>query len=362
MIRRQRGSVAVFALIMITSTAALAITLLALTSSVRTKQTRLENDSTINEAYDGAADYIHDLAIRGLLRPPETIKIDIGKVAAEIVVTEATSKAVELARKKVTPSIPTLHLEMTFTYKEKTYRRQKVIGRGRLTTIWQYAIYSHSGMTTARTVTTGSTGLEGDAWFGGSITFLSLGTRFGGDLTSTGIIFPPTLAVTGKKSSSATGIDFPTVSRESYLAAASTKLADNSAIKGYIFVSSSGDGYPLLFVDGAATLEGNFSGTGVVYVDKDLTISGDITTGVGDHLLIICNGNVRFDDDALNIDAYIYCAKELRVDTSGKVRTFTSGIATNTIRIDDSVSASFDPWIRDNPLEAYGMKLPGEWP
>jgi len=311
---------------------------------------------------DGAVSYVQDLATRGLLNPPETLKLTIGDVTASVAVSEASSKSVRLVGKDVTPSAQTLYLDATFTYKEKTYRKQKVIGRGRLTTIWQYAIYSHSGMSTIRTLTTGSAGLEGDAWFNGDVTILSLGTRFGGALTATGLITPPTLAVDGKKSALATGIEFPIVSRESYLGVATTKLADGSVIKGQVFTSTKGEDYPVLFVDGDASIEGNFTGTGVIYVADDAQITGDITTGVGDHLLIVCADGIQFDSDALNIDAYLFCGGEFRVDTTGKTRTFTSGIACNKIRLDDKFSASFDPWIRDNPLEAYRLKVPGEWP
>jgi hypothetical protein len=151
------------------------------------------------------------------------------------------------------------------------------------------------------------------------------------------------------------------VSAGTYHAAATT-LISGGVIHGYVFASPTASGYPLIYSSGDTTISGYFSGSGVVFVAGNVTIDGDITTGVGNHLAIITSGQVWLTSSAIHINAYIFTANTLSTGSAGRTRYFTGGIVANWISVGDNFSASFDTLVRDNPVEAYNLKLPGVWP
>lgn len=361
--RTTRGSVAVMAMIMVVSSMMVAIVMVSLSGAVRTKQTRLEANRVVKNAYDGGLDYVRDLAERGVLRMPQLVKIDIGGVQESLTLTDVSSASVSLGGVNITTSAPTILVDGTLSYGGASYHLQTVLGRGHLSTVWQYAIYDDSKLTTATSIVTGETGYEGDAWFGGNITLTNPATHFGGDLTSQGVILPLSISVSGNTTALSPAITFPTVTPSAYQSSAAIDFPSNTTLNGYTFQppTASGD-YPLVFCGPGLTLSGNFSGSGVIFVNGSATISGDITTGPNDHLVIIVDNNLTIAATAKNIHAYIYCGGATSIDASASLLTIESGWVTKDMTPNRDILAAFDPYLRDHPTEAYRLKLPGVWP
>jgi len=358
---RKRGSVAVIALIMIVATASVALAMVSLTGAMRTKQIRLQDRRTVQDAFDGGVDYVHDMADRGVLRLPQTVNLTVGNVQEVLAVSDVSSLSVSLLGLSVTTASPTISINGTLTYRGETYRMQEIIGRGLLSTVWQYALYGNSSINTLSSITTGSSGYEGDAWFNGSVTLLNGSTHFGGDLTATGLILPPGIAVDGKTTANSPAISFPSVSAETYQAAAVSQ-ASGGVIHGYSFASATPNGYALLYSSGDTSISGSFSGSGAIFVAGNVTIDGNITIDAGDHLVIIATGSVSLNSSAVNLTAYIYCGGTFSTGFAGETRSITGGLVTNQISVGDNLSCSFDSLVKDNPAEAYYLKLPGVWP
>ncbi|MBS1713117.1 MAG: hypothetical protein JST30_02135 [Armatimonadetes bacterium] len=359
--RKRRGSVAVLAMVMTVSTTALALALVALSGSVRTKETRLEDRRTAQDAFDGAVDTIVDRADRGVLVLPDSLSLRIGDSEVSVDVSDATGLNIDLLGISVTTSAYAILVDASVKTAHGTYKYKRVIGRGRLSSPWYQALYLDEGLTTLRVIKTGSPGLEGDAWFNGSVTFLGLGTSFDGDLTATGLILPLTVSVSGKKTASSRPIAFPTVVPAQYSAVATTTYSTDKTFDGLVFVSPGAGAYPLIFVNGNLTIKGDITGSGVIFATR-VTINGNVRTGVNDHVVIITNGNMDIDPGANSIDAYLYCGNKLTIGTTGTMRSFLSGVVTKSVSIGDNVTFSCDPYVRDNPAEAFKLKLPGFWP
>ena len=358
---KQRGSASILAMIMVVATATLAIAMISLSTALREKQTRLEANRIVSNAWDGGVETIRDMAARGVLRLPQTVSATVGNVTESLALADASSGSISLLGINLTVGVPTILITGTLTYNGNTYKRQQVIGRGKITTPWQYAIFENNGLTTlTNSITTGASGL-GDCWFNGSITLLGAGTSFTGDLTSTGLILPLGLAVTGTTTASAPALTFPSVSNSTYQTAALINLSGNQTISGYTFFAADPNGYRETYINGNLTIKGNIVGSGVFFVNGNVTISGDITKASSDHCVIITAGNITIGASANNIAAYLYCGNTLSFANSNN-RTFTGGMVVNNLSLSCNIAASFDTDVRDNQNEAWKLKLPGCWP
>lgn len=351
------------AMVMVVSSMMVAIVMVTLSGAVRTKQTRLEANRVVKDAYDGGLDYVRDLAERGVLRMPQLVKLNIGGVQESLTLTDVSSTLLSLGGVNITTSAPTILVDGTLTYNGASYHLQTVVGRGHLSTVWQYAIYDDSKITSATSIVTGETGYGGDAWFGGNVVLTNPATHFGGDLTSEGVILPLSLSVSGKTTTLSAPISFPTTVPSTYQSQATITFPCNTTLAGYTFQppTASGD-YPLVYCGAGLTLSGNFSGSGVIFANGNATINGDISTGPNDHVVIIVNTNLTIASTAKNIHAYIFCGGTTSIDASPSLLTIESGWITKDMSPSRDILAAFDPYLRDHPVDAYRLKLPGVWP
>lgn len=360
---RRRGSVAVLAMIMLVSTISLAMVLVSLSGGTRTKQTRLEAYKVVQAAFDGGVDTVHDMASRGVLRMPQTVNLTIGNVQESLTLTDAsTGGASLLGLIQLSPTVPLILIDGNLTYKGQVYHYQKVIGRGLLSTVWQYALYDNTALNDSDSVVTSVPGYLGDAWFNGAVNLTNSGTYFAGDLTSTGTINPGTINVSGAKTPNSPSITFPAVDHNKYQPVAITQLADNATLSGYAFPAVTSSGYAVIYENGPMTLDGGFSGSGVVYCEGNMTIDADVTCGLKDHLVIIGHGNITVAAGVNSIQAYIFCGGTLTLSASANTLLVRGGIVTKNLSLGRNLQTGFDPIVRDNPVEAYNLKLPGVWP
>lgn len=351
-----------FAMILVVSTTLVVLAAISLSGGLREKQTRLEETRFVKNAFDAGVDVVHDMATRGVLRLPQTIEVDVGPVTGLYTVTDVSSGAsVSLLGASIGAApVESLSISGTLTYEGQVYKKQQIIGRGLLSTVWQYAIYDNSGLSTGHHLSTGSAGLLGDVWVNGTIDLSGLAnSHIRGDLTSTSSILGLNLTVDGDRISNSDPITFPSVSAAQYQSSATNSLA-TTTINGYAFPAADASGYPIVYVGSDLSIQGTFSGNGVIFVNGNLTIAGDVSVSASSHLLIIVTGDVAFN--ARNLGAYLYCGGTLTFPSSGSSRTSTAGIVTANLSLGHGLNASFDPWIRDNPVEAYKMRLPGVWP
>lgn len=357
----RRGSAAVIAMIMVLSTMTIALVMVSLSSSTRTKQTRQEDIRVVRVAFDGGVDFVRDKALRGVLRMPQTVTCSFGNVQESLVLTDvSTSGTALLGLIPLTQGLPLVHVEGTLTYKGQTYRMQRVIGRGLLSTVWQYALYEHTAQNMgASALITAVPGYEGDVWINGAFTSNAATTRIAGDLTSTSTISPSTINVDGKKTANSPSISFPKEKKGDYEPYA---IATVASVNGYNFPAADANGYPVLFSGGALSIRGSFSGSGVIFAEGSVTIDGDITVTGGGHLVIIGHGNMTVQNSTNSIMAYVYCGGTITIPAAATPLTIQGGLVTDSMTVNRDLIAGFDPTVRDNPAEAYRLKLPGVWP
>jgi len=360
--RVERGSVAVIALIMVASTTVVAITMISLATGVRTKQTRLETNQTFIAAMDGALEIVDDMSVTGVLTLPLTLNVTIGNVSVSTVLTGVSNSAFTLNGVGATTTAPTILATATLTHKGQTYKRQEVIGKGVDSSAWKYALHVDSAVSSSFAISTGASGLDGDAWIDGNVSLANALSHIRGNLTSTGLIFSPGLKVDGTKTTNATAKTFPIPNSSDYQSVAISVLPNNSTINGHVFPAPNASGYPVLYVNGDASIRGDFTGSGIIYVTGKADIVGSVTSGLGDYLLIICKNVINLWSGATTIDAYLFSGGNLNTNSGTSSHYVVKRIVAKCLVLNNDLSVSFDPLVRDNPAEAYKMKFPGIWP
>ncbi len=123
MTHRTRGSVAIFALVMVACTATILIAGITLTGSFRTKESRLEQKRIVQNAFDGGVDYCVDRAQNGLIRMPQTLSLTTGNVTQSLLVTDysATISGTALVTGSLTSSGQVYTLSKVIGSSYKTY-------------------------------------------------------------------------------------------------------------------------------------------------------------------------------------------------------------------------------------------------
>jgi hypothetical protein len=349
-------------MIMVVSTAALVIVMISLTGSLRTKQTRLEESRIAKNAFEGGLDVVRDMANRGVLSLPQTVAANVGSLTVNMTVTAtpATGSVSLLGVTIGTPTPNTMTVAGSVVCHGYTYSFQQIIGRGKISSYYQYALYCDSGFLTLNQIRTGSPGNLGDIWVNGSTTILNGASHIAGDATSTAF-FMCLGPVDGQTTQNAPSIVFPTINKLQYTSVADSTFVP-AAMNGYTFAAADSTGYPIIYASALAlSLTGTFNGNGVIIANRDITITGSLNVTAGSHVLIIACGNITVNNPTSQIDPYIYCNGTLTI-SGGVQRSFNSGVFTNALTLNGNIQASLDTYLRDNPAEAYKMHVPGFWP
>ncbi len=356
-------------MIMVVSTMVIVLVTVSLSGALRTKQTRIENNQIVRNAFEGGLDYVRDLAARGILRLPQTTaQIGIGSAKVTMTLTDASKGAtINLLGTSITTPVAAslIKVDGSILYQGQTYRLQAIVGRGLLNTVWQCAFYDDSSLFTLANVTSNNLGTGGDVWIDGNATLGNGASHIGGNLTATGTILAFGVAVDGSKTPNSDGIPFPNVDDKAnnYKDVALVKYGSNTTLNGYVFpAADSTTGYPVVYIDGKLNISGSFSGSGVIVANDDVTITGNITSTGGGHLVIITTGNINVNSSVTSVDGYIYTKGTLNIPSFASPTTFTDGVVANNASFGSTVRFNNDPFATNNPVEAYKLHLPGVWP
>jgi hypothetical protein len=199
-------------------------------------------------------------------------------------------------------------MSATMTYHNRTRTDTKVVGMRKAPSPFYYALFVNSmsgGGTLSAALNTGSSGANGDVYFGGAVSLTGTGSTINGDLESTGSIMSGSSSVTGMTTPGASAITFPTVSATNYSTIANQTVT-KSSLAGATFATTTG-AYSVTYCSSSGiSISGTFTGKGTVFINGNATISGPISVAnSSSRVAIIASGSLTFTSSGPH-SAYFY--------------------------------------------------------
>ena len=348
--RRQRGSAMIFAVVLVVSMTTVIGATVWLSSSLVRDERIFEDQTRMQYAIDGAVEQAaQDYTAGTLAALPTTKSVTINGVSCSLTITDNSA------------NIPhTMSIASSATYKGKTISNTRVIGMRKAPSPFYYAMFVNGGLTSSATVTTGSSGSNGDVYANGAVSLTGTGNSIGGDLESTSTQSIGTTTVSGMQYPSASAITFPTVLASNYSSVANQTVSKGS-LTGATFSSTTGAYWLIYCSSSSVSISGTFTGKGTIFVNGNATISGAITLGnSSSRVAIIASGTLSFTSSGPH-SAYFYggtCTLPTGGITISKGALVVSSLSTTnqpiTITNDNSV------WLSSS--EGTNHRLPGFYP
>lgn len=243
----------------------------------------------------------------------------------------------------------------------RTYEYQKVISKKPLPHPFFFAIYSRSSMVSINRFQTGQLGENGDVFVSGNLIATNLANDFQGDVEATGLI-TVTGSISGSTTAGATDISFANPGTANYESNRHVWRADGSTINGWAFVDVAGKPQ-LIFVDGDLTLKGTFSGQGVIYCKKDVTITDDISYANADSkLIVIADKNITVNATARNLVGFFYARRDFRWNGFGPNVLSSGSIVGDSVTTLANTKVINDPFFFKDTSRLARFYCPGRWP
>lgn len=343
----RRGSALIFAVILI---AAITIFFVGaqelMMGSVRAQQ-RFENRIKAQLAMESAVASVVSEFRHGLLTLPATRTVTVAGTAVTATATDNSG------------AVPkTMKISTSMTLKGTTFSDAKVVGQRFEPSPWDYALFINGSNSWLESLTTGSLGANGSAYIGSNVTGGGITHTINGDLECAGSINMSQFNVTGTAWPQCPSILFTTPHWPVYAAAADT-IVLASSVNGYTFTNFGAAKTHLLFKDGNLSIQGNFVGNGVIYVNGKASITDSVTVS-GGKLVIISEQDVQLNRDSVAVNAFLFAEATLKV--SARYMVVTGAVVADQLEMNKMLTIIHDPYFTNNPSERARFKLPGYWP
>lgn len=344
---RQRGSAILIVLVLVTATTLVVIAAADLTISAMTGQWRRYHQVHARHVADAAIEWVQAKRKAGTLALPANENLTIDGSQANVVVTD---NSVSLKR--------SLRVEITVQEGNLTFKQSRIVGDGIVPKHFYYVLASNNNLTLAHPLIAGSGGRLGDIFCNGKLTITALSVTANGDLEVAGELSGSPV-VTGSIWNPCPSISFPSVNATDYLVGGVSVLL--GGINGHSFTPTVMN-YETLFFPRNATIRGTYSGKGVIFVGDDITIDGNIQYADSSSVMaIIALDDIFVQPGVSRIDGYIFANDEFRSD-SPNLTLGRGAIVARRFDLNGALTATYDPWIWNDPEEAQRLKLPGFWP
>jgi len=250
----------------------------------------------------------------------------------------------------------------------QSYRYSRVIG-ARQPTPYSFAFFSNADAVLKK-ATTGASGVDGDIFSNGTLTIQTPGSVVNGNMMAVGAISPGSSTVTGRQLTGQTAIAWPTIQTSDYLLDATAQSLGgyatiyllNTTFNSVALPSSTYNGkYYLDYFTFDLSLSGSMTGKGVLYVNGNLTITGNLSySNSSSEVAIIVKGNVTVNNSVSNVQGYIFCGGTF---SHGQNLVMSRGtIVANNYSTTKDITIVRDNFVRDNNDEGAKLRLPYYWP
>ena len=347
---KRRGSVMIFAVVLIVSMTSIIAATVWLTSSGVRDERIYEDQTRMKYAIEAAREQTaQDYTSGALPALPTTKTITVNSVSCAETITDNSA------------NIPhTMSVATTATYKSESISETKIIGERKAPSPFYYALFVNGGLTCSSTVTTGSSGSNGDIYSNGNVSLTGSSNTINGDLESTGTQSIGTTTVSGTAYPSWTAVTFPTVNSTNYVGVANATVSKGNL--GSTTFSSTGGAYWLIYCSSSSiSISGTFTGKGTIFCAGNVTISGAISLGnSSSRVAIIAAGTLTFTSSGPH-SAYFYgqtCTLPTGGITISKGALVVSGLSTTN----QPINITNDPSVWLSSTEGTNHRLPGFYP
>jgi hypothetical protein len=351
MTRRQRGSALGFVIVLLLASTTVVLATAELATHLRIRVSRIEQERGDRYITRGLVEVVRSEIFYGVVSLPVS-KVYSYRGQNWHVIAERNDADVK----------NTLRVTLTRTSGGEAITYQMVVPK--IGSWFDYALASNSPEAEGHRVQVGTVAIPADCYINGNVSFSHPSSRIDGDLECTGSLTSPSLTVTGRLLTSSPGPTFPSLSRSAYFSARD-RLIDDPGPKSTLTSVTFLKPYELVYVDDDLDVSGTVSGTGILFVRGNVTITGPLMYLVSSsRLAIIATGGITVDaDNAPLVSGYFFSAGEFRVQGGGASSvTLTGGVVANSLRFDRPITILYDPTVRDDRSVAVNLKLPGFWP
>lgn len=344
---RQRGSAILIVLVLVSATTLIVIAAADLTISAMTGQWRRFHQVHARYAADAAVEWVQSKRRAGTLALPAHQSLTIDGAQVEVAVSD---NSVSLKR--------SLRVEITVQEGGLVFKETRIVGDGIVPKYFYYVLASNNPFTVNNPLTTGSAGRLGDVFCNANANITTLGVTINGDLEVVGSL-SGSASVSGSVWNPCPSIAFPTVNAINYaIGAIPVLMAD---INGWSFTPSVVD-YETLFAPGDANLRGTYSGKGVIFVADDITIVGNVRYLDDNSVMaVIALDTITVESGVSHIDGYYFAGQKFTSD-SPNLTLGRGAIVAHRFDLKGALTATYDPWVWNDPEEGRRLKLPGFWP
>ena len=158
-----------------------------------------------------------------------------------------------------------------------------------------YAIFVNSPNSPSHTITTGTSGADGDLYANGAVNLLALSNTVNGELESTSTVTTGGLTVAGSVFENTTPLTMPSVTSTNYSTASGVTTIGTS-LNGYTFTTGV-TGTQLLYAPTDLSLRGSFRNKGTIFVNGDVTVINSMSYfNSSSRLTVIATGSITFNN------------------------------------------------------------------
>lgn len=224
-------------------------------------------------------------------------------------------------------------------------------------TIYDYAVYSGTNLSSTKTSATGASGANGDIGANGNISLTA--TTVNGYADATGTI--SVQSITGAKTPGNVAMTFPTFSATSQGTPDRTFTGNTSLGASFAFLKAN----ELVVINGNATFPGTVvSGTGTIIVIGTVTLNGDISYAFStDKMAVLSTGSLidaATGNRALSAVGFYYAHNSSGTATlqhgNAGMLTVTGSLAADSFSLFGGLTVTHDSSM--NPTLASQMHLP----
>lgn len=257
-----------------------------------------------------------------------------------------------------------LSISATMSYHNRTFTDTKVVGMRKTPSPFYYALFFSSmsgGGTISGALNTGSSGANGDVYFGGPVTLTGTGSTINGDLESTGSISSGTTSITGMSNANVSAVALPSVLASNYSSIANQTVS-KASLAGATFTVTTGNYSVIYCSSSGVSISGTFTNKGTVFVNGNVTISGPISVAnSSSRVAIVASGNITFTSSGPH-NAYFYAAGSATLPAAGITITKGGLVAGSLTTVTAPITATNDTAVWLDSTEGTKHRLPGFYP